>query len=90
MKLATGIALALLGLVLAVALTTAATELTSQRIGLQAEPLTAGDDLAPRAPQRPAPTATPATTTETETEGGDDGSGRGRGRGRGRGGDDDD
>ena len=54
--------LGLLGLLLAVAITTAATELTSQRIGLQEEPLTAGEDLVP------ATETTPARTTPTEGE----------------------
>ena len=40
--------LALAGLLVAVAVTMAATSLTSQRVGLQAEPLDAGEALAPR------------------------------------------
>jgi hypothetical protein len=103
MKLAV---LAFIGLVLAVGLTTAATELTSQRIGLQSEPLSAGERLAPRETARPRRSATPkpkpkptATVTAEpapsaaateEPEVDDDSSGRGRGRGRGRGGGDDD
>jgi hypothetical protein len=91
-------ALALGGLLVAVAVTTAATSLTSQRVGLQAEPLDAGDELVPRSvrtatPQptattNPSPAAT-ATATETASDDGDD-HGDGRGRGRGRGGDDHD
>lgn len=97
-------ALALLGLVLAAAITLAASSLTSQRIGISDEPLDSGSELArpesrqPRRTPTPTPTATPTATptpsaTEEESEGGegeDDDSGRGRGRGRGRGGDDDD
>ncbi len=87
--------LALAGLLVAVAVTMAATSLTSQRVGLQAEPLDAGEALAPREDREtPRATATPdASATpspEGEEEDDDDDSGRGRGRGRGRGGDDDD
>jgi cell division septation protein DedD len=64
-------ALALAGLLLAVGITMAATELTSQDVGLTSEPLTAGEELAPRTPpttrtQPPAET-TPARTTPAET-----------------------
>ena len=55
------LALAIVGLLVAVGVTTAATNLTSQRVGLSAEPLDAGDQLAPK-PARsadPAPTAKP-------------------------------
>ena len=45
---------ALVGVLLAVALTMAASELTSQRIGLQDEPLSAGNELAPARPARDA------------------------------------
>jgi hypothetical protein len=99
-------ALALLGLVLAAAITLAASSLTSQRIGISDEPLDSGSELArpesrqPRHTPTPAPTATPspaATEEENDSSGSggegeaeDDDSGRGRGRGRGRGGDDDD
>ena len=83
--------LALAGLLVAVAVTTAATSLTSQRVGLQAEPLDAGESLAPRPAreERTTPTPTPdaSPSPETDDDGNDDG--RGRGRGRGRGGDDD-
>lgn len=69
-------ALALLGLALAAGVTLAASELSSQKIGLQSEPLDAGRDLAPpnggeegRAPQQPPTT----TTTESDRTGdGDD------------------
>ena len=44
--------LALAGLLIAVGVTTAATSLTSQRVGLQAEPLNAGEELAPRERRR--------------------------------------
>jgi hypothetical protein len=84
-------ALALVGLLVAVAVTTAATSLTSQRVGLQSEPLDAGDALAPqpRRTRTPEPTAdpTPSPSATEDDDGGDDH--RGRGRGRGRGGDDD-
>ena len=81
-------ALALGGLLVAVAVTTAATSLTSQRVGLQAEPRRTATPE-PTATPDPSPAAT-ATATETAGEDGDDnGGGRGRGRGRGRGGDDD-
>jgi len=55
------LALAIVGLLVAVGVTTAATTLTSQRVGLSAEPLDAGDQLAPK-PARsadPTPTAKP-------------------------------
>jgi hypothetical protein len=97
-------ALAFVGLLVAVAVTTAATSLTSQRVGLQAEPLDAGESLAPRRTRTPEPTPTPepartpeptatADPTPAPTESGDDDDGGGSddhgGRGRGRGGDDD-
>lgn len=44
--------LALLGLVLAAGVTAAASELSSQRVGLASEPLSAGDQLAPPTPAR--------------------------------------
>lgn len=53
---------ALAGLVVAAGLTTAAAQLSNQRVGLSSEPLTAGEDLAPTA----TPTATP-TPTRTPT-----------------------
>jgi len=87
--------LALAGLLIAVGVTTAATSLTSQRVGLQAEPLDAGVELAPRSRRedRSTPTPTPDASATPSPDAGDDddGSGRGRGRGggRGRSGDDD-
>jgi hypothetical protein len=88
--------LALAGLLVAVAVTTAATSLTSQRVGLQAEPLDAGERLVPRRTPsgRATPTPTPDPSATPSPEAGDDdddgsGHGRGRGRNRGRGGDDD-
>ena len=84
--------LALAGLLVAVAVTTAATSLTSQRVGLQAEPLDAGEALAPRSrPERATPTPDASATPSPDADEDDDDSGRGRGRGRnrGRGGDDD-
>lgn len=55
---------ALGGLALAVGITTAATKLTSQSVGLESEPLTAGDDLAPRRAPVPRTQTTPTRTTE--------------------------
>jgi hypothetical protein len=55
--LASWLALALLGLVLAAGISLAASRLSSQHIGLSAEPLTAGEGLAPsraELKQRPA------------------------------------
>jgi hypothetical protein len=55
--LASWLALALLGLVLAAGISLAASRLSSQHIGLSSEPLTAGEGLAPSggdAKQRPA------------------------------------
>lgn len=98
------IALALAGLLLAVGITMAATELTSQDVGLTSEPLTAGEALAPRTTPStrtqpradttatepaPAETTPTAPTPEVDEDEDDDGGGKGRGRGRGRGGDDD-
>src|SRR4051812_40151344 len=54
------IAVGLAGLALAAAVTYAATQLSSQRIGLLAEPPSAGEELAPK--HRPA--ATPVSTAE--------------------------
>ncbi len=53
------LALALVGLLVAVGVTTAATNLTSQRVGLQAEPLDAGDQLAPKPARSADPTPKP-------------------------------
>ncbi len=56
--LASWLALALLGLVLAAGISLAASRLSSQHIGLSSEPLTAGEGLVPSAAdlkQRPAP-----------------------------------
>ncbi len=50
---------AIAGLVVAAALTTAASTLSNQRVGLSSEPLTAGSALAPTATARPRPTRTP-------------------------------
>jgi len=49
------IALALAGLVIAAGASVAASRLAGQRIGLASEPITAGEELAPRA-ERPAST----------------------------------
>ena len=60
-------ALALAGLVLAAGLGLAARELSSQEVGLSAEPITVGDDLAPAAAERERTTTT-ETTERTDTE----------------------
>jgi hypothetical protein len=83
--------LALLGVVIAAVAAYAANQLATQPVGLSAEPITAGDRLAPPPRRTPTSTAVPtATPTAVPTADDDDDSGRGRGRGRGRGGDDDD
>lgn len=56
--------LALLGLALAAGVTLAASELSSQKIGLQSEPLDAGRDLAP--PERRRSGSDPGTGTTTQ------------------------
>ena len=58
--------LGLAGLLLAVGITTAATQLTSQRIGLQEEPLTAGEELVPATATTEAETTPRTTRTERE------------------------
>ena len=74
---------AALGLVLAVAITLAASQLSSQRVGLSGEPLSAGDRLVPRAQSRPAPhrpsrptqssrPAQPSNSDDGHASGGDD------------------
>jgi hypothetical protein len=63
-------ALALLGLVLAAAITVAARKLSSQPIGLQSQPLSAGRRLAPAPRPKPRPVVKPrphTTTTKTVT-----------------------
>jgi hypothetical protein len=67
------IAVGLVGLALAAGVTYAATQLSSQRIGLSAEPPSAGEELAPPAKARRAVRTTPAApshTTSTTTPGG--------------------
>jgi len=54
--------LAIGGLVLAAGLTTAASTLSGQSVGLSAEPLSAGESLAPRETATPARTRTPRPT----------------------------
>lgn len=80
--------LALAGLAVAIALTYAAGTLSSQRIGLSSEPLTAGEQLVPaqtaapspkpRARRTPTPAAVP-TTTATATPAGGEREGEGEG-----------
>jgi hypothetical protein len=60
MAIARWTALAVLGLVLAVALGLATLALTHQHVGLSAEPLSSGTRLAPPASTAPARTAPPA------------------------------
>src|SRR3954454_22097805 len=62
--------LALAGLAVAVALSVAASNLSTQPIGLSAEPLRAGDRLAPESVRRTKTTATPKkkrSSTQTAT-----------------------
>jgi hypothetical protein len=64
------VALALLGLVLAAAITVAARKLSSQPIGLQSQPLSAGRRLAPAPRREPRQVVRPrprTTTTRTVT-----------------------
>jgi hypothetical protein len=90
------IGLGLLGLVAAAAIGLAASKVTDAPIGLSAEPVSAGEALAPKRTATPRPrrratptaTATSAPTATVDDDGGDDDSG-GRGRGRGRSDDDD-
>jgi hypothetical protein len=59
---------AVLGLALAACITFAASQLSSQHVGLSGEPLSAGRGLAPQAHDRPAATrSTPATTRPSTT-----------------------
>jgi len=60
------IAVGLLGLALAAGVTYAATQLSSQRIGLSAEPPSAGEELAPPG-HRHGPTRTATTPPRTPT-----------------------
>jgi len=66
------IAAGLIGLALAAGVTYAATQLSSQRIGLSAEPPSAGEELAPRG-VRAAPRI--VTTTRQQTRTGGEGAG---------------
>ncbi len=65
------IAVGLVGLALAAGVTYAATQLSSQRIGLSAEPPSAGEELAPPAPKSStAPRTTPTAPSQTTGAGG--------------------
>ena len=76
---------AVLGLALAAGITLAASQLSSQRVGLSGEPLSAGDQLVPRAqprptqrrpshPSRPAHPSQPSQTSQpSQPPSGDDG-----------------
>jgi hypothetical protein len=59
------IAVGLVGLALAAGVTYAATQLSSQRIGLSAEPPSAGEELAPPSTTRTVPRTTPAAPSST-------------------------
>jgi len=61
------IAVGLVGLALAAGVTYAATQLSSQRIGLSAEPPSAGEELAPPRPAHHAPATTPSTRASAPT-----------------------
>jgi hypothetical protein len=66
-------ALALLGLVVAAAISLAASRLSSQHIGLSAEPLGAGQSLTPKEdgaaqPQSHRPSSKKHTATQTQTQ----------------------
>jgi allophanate hydrolase subunit 2 len=90
-RVAGWILLALAGLAVAVVLSVAASNLSTQSIGLEGQPLRAGDRLAPTSAgttrssttkKTTRTTTTPARTqTTTTTSSGDDHGGRGRGRG---------
>jgi hypothetical protein len=58
-------ALALVGLVLAAAITVAARKLSSQPIGLQSQPISAGRSLAPASQAKPRPVVKPRPRTTT-------------------------
>jgi len=67
------IAVGLIGLALAAGVTYAATQLSSQRIGLSAEPASAGEELAPpHRAQRTRPATAPATPATRATTPSDD------------------
>src|SRR3954453_8202407 len=81
-RLALGMAPAIPGLLVAAGVTLAASKLSSQRIGLSSEPLSAGDELAaPASTRTPTPTpkprrtATPKPTRTPSGSGGDDNGG---------------
>src|SRR3954453_22889042 len=82
-RLALGMAPAIPGLLVAAGVTLAASTLSSQRIGLSSEPLSAGDELAAPASTRtatptpkPRRTATPKPTRTPSKSGRDDKGGR--------------
>src|SRR3954471_12680928 len=88
-SLALWIVAAIAGLLVAAGVTLAASTLSSQRIGLSSEPLSAGDELAAPASTRtatptpkPRRTATPKPTRTPSGSGGDDNGGGSRGRHR--------
>jgi hypothetical protein len=71
---------AVLGLALAAGITLSASQLSSQRIGLSGEPLSAGDELVPRAQpratqRRPSHPSRPAHPAQPSQPPSDDGAG---------------
>lgn len=62
------ILLGLAGVALAVGITMAATSVTSQRIGLESEPLSAGSELVPTTARTATVDARPARTTPARTQ----------------------
>src|SRR4051812_49666892 len=89
-SLALWMAAAIAGLLVAAGVTLAASKLSSQRIGLSSEPLSAGDELAaPASTRTPTPTPKPrrtATPKPTRTPSGSGGDDNGGGSGGGGGG----
>lgn len=63
------IAVGLIGLALAAGVTYAATQLSSQRIGLSAEPPSAGEELAPPTPRHAPRTSAATTSTQSSSTG---------------------
>ena len=66
------VALAILGLAVAAAVSLAASQLSSQRIGLASEPLTAGNRLAPRTSTATTPASTQTAAVDHAVEHADD------------------
>lgn len=66
------IVVAVLGLALAAGLTLAASQLSSQQIGISGEPLSAGNELVPRQAPAPAPTRPGESPEREDRANGDD------------------